>query len=473
MAAAARLSRTFEFPTEIRSESSRQQHKQKAQRENHETLFKDCGIIKGKRTTTNLLFYTGHSTAWHSAIHKYFTHTTKRGIFKGRQIYVFEDAETDSENRLLTVNLYHNGTVMVQGREEARLKFEGAFPHLTALAECEKHSTSSANTAPPPSPCLHSTVAEIRNSLSLLEVELVELREHIHTHISTSTDMSFVRDQLSQITNQLKMSVQELKGDTENLLQEKEALKNELTNRVNTTKELEQIKQELKREIVSLKDDLRQRDNKVPKTRIEAPTKQLNTPTLLPSSLPAPHSPTRLKICPSYSKIILSRPLKHIKPRPKRLEQERVGGLVCRGAKRAAESFPKAKSIISTLLPHKDFQPATIQRINTDISRGCALLPNVHLAHQSTITSYHLHDHVQLNKHMIKEFARTLKDVAQGRHSYSVQQHRAESLKPQQHRHRYAAISPVIYKHFLRAAQSTSAYTPCPTNWTSSPSDTI
>ncbi|KAL6469704.1 hypothetical protein MHYP_G00208230 [Metynnis hypsauchen] len=62
--------------------------------------------------------------------------------------------------------------------------------------------------------------AEIRNSLSLLEVELVELREHIHTHISTSTDMSFLRDQLSQTTIQLKMSIQELKGDLENLLQD-------------------------------------------------------------------------------------------------------------------------------------------------------------------------------------------------------------------------------------------------------------
>ncbi|KAL6485950.1 hypothetical protein MHYP_G00053420 [Metynnis hypsauchen] len=133
-----------------------------------------------------------------------------------------------------------------------------------------------------------------------------------------------------------------------------------------------------------------------------------------------------------------------------RLEQERVGGLVCRVAERAAESFPNAKIIISTLLPRKDFHPATIQRVNADISRGCALLPNVHLAHHSTITPYHLYDHVHLNKHMIKEFARTLKDVAQGRHSYSVQQHRAESLKPQHHHHRYTAISPVVYKHYLR-----------------------
>ncbi|KAL7838652.1 hypothetical protein AOLI_G00270560 [Acnodon oligacanthus] len=292
-AAAAPPSRTFEFPTEIRSESSRQQHKQRTQRENPETLFKDCSVLKGKRTTTHLLFYTERSTAWHSAI----------------------------------LNLYQNGPVMVQGSEEALLKFEGAFPHLTTLAECEsaeahspastprplqaeretepphhptvtvEHSAPSANTAPPPSPRLHSTVVEIRNSLSLLEVELVELREHIHTHINTSTDMSLLRDQLSLTTNQL----QELKGDIENLLQEKEALKNELTNvRVSTTKELEQIKQELKREIVNLKDELDQRDTtiKTLKTQIVTPTKQLNTPNTAPQPSPSTPQPSNTQNLP-------------------------------------------------------------------------------------------------------------------------------------------------------------------------------
>ncbi|KAL6483798.1 hypothetical protein MHYP_G00086700 [Metynnis hypsauchen] len=533
-AAAAPPSRAVEFPIEIRSESSRQQHKQKTQRETPETLFKDCSTLNGRRTTTNLLFYTERSTAWHSAMRKYFTHTTKRGICKGSQIYIFEEAEKDSENRLLTVNLYQNAqkpTVQPQLLNHYKLREKQSPPHHPTVTV--QHSAPSANTAPPPSPRLHSTVAEIRNSLSLLEVELVELREHIHTHISTSTDMRFLRDQLSLTTNQL----QELKGDIENLRQEKEALKNELTNvRVNTTKELEQVKQELKREIVSLKDELHQRDTtiKTLKTQMETPTKQLNTThtALQPSpstsqpsntqNLPitqqdhpeppseTPRTPpkkvrnptaeetaeqhssrpctgkdidvavlidsngkflqedklfpgqTTSKIwCPKIRDAhrIISDPnlgtpkyfIIHTGTNDLRLEQERVGGLVCRVAERAAESFPNAKIIISTLLPRKDFHPATIQRVNADISRGCALLPNVHLAHHSTITPYHLYDHVHLNKHMIKEFARTLKDVAQGRHSYSVQQHRAESLKPQHHHHRYTAISPVVYKHYLRA----------------------
>ncbi|KAL6463072.1 hypothetical protein MHYP_G00274630 [Metynnis hypsauchen] len=163
----------------------------------------------------------------------------------------------------------------------------------------------------------------MRNSLSLLEVELMELREHIHTHISTSTDMSFLRDQFSQIRRQLKMSVHELKGDTENLLQEKESLKNDL-------------KQELRREI--------------------------------------------------------------------------------------------------------DFHPASLE----DVPSGPPLTP------------YHLYDCVHLNKHTVKEFARTLKDVARGSHSYTAQQ---ESPEPQQHCPRYTAISPVVHK----LDTSTSAWTPSPT----------
>ncbi|KAJ8332751.1 hypothetical protein SKAU_G00425400 [Synaphobranchus kaupii] len=82
-----------------------------------------------------------------------------------------------------------------------------------------------------------------------------------------------------------------------------------------------------------------------------------------------------------------------------RSEQERVGGLVCRVAERATEAFPNSKIILSTLLPRKDFHPATIQRVNADITRGCALLPNVHLAHHSTISPHDLYDHVHLNKH--------------------------------------------------------------------------
>ncbi|MGH0187449.1 UNVERIFIED_CONTAM: hypothetical protein FKN15_025017 [Acipenser sinensis] len=46
----------------------------------------------------------------------------------------------------------------------------------------------------------------------------------------------------------------------------------------------------------------------------------------------------------------------------------------------AAQQFPRAKVVISTLLPQKDVPLHTIQRIKNEISRRYALLPKVHLA---------------------------------------------------------------------------------------------
>lgn len=96
-------------------------------------------------------------------------------------------------------------------------------------------------------------------------------------------------------------------------------------------------------------------------------------------------------------------------------EQERVGSLVNRVAERASERFPNSHIIISTLLPRKDFHPRTIQKVNAAITRGCGLLPNVHVAHHPTITTEHLHDHSHLRKQTVGMFAKSLKDVALGR----------------------------------------------------------
>ncbi len=70
-----------------------------------------------------------------------------------------------------------------------------------------------------------------------------------------------------------------------------------------------------------------------------------------------------------------------------RREQERVGQLICRVAEKATETYPNTKITISTLLPRRDIHPDTIQRVNADISKGCARLPNVYLAHHPSLTS--------------------------------------------------------------------------------------
>ena len=93
-----------------------------------------------------------------------------------------------------------------------------------------------------------------------------------------------------------------------------------------------------------------------------------------------------------------------------REEQQRVGSLVNRVAERVSGRFPNSHITIC-----KDFHPGTIQKVNADITRGCGLLPNTHVAHHPTITPEHLHNHSHLRKETVGMFAESLKDVALGR----------------------------------------------------------
>ncbi len=82
---------------------------------------------------------------------------------------------------------------------------------------------------------------------------------------------------------------------------------------------------------------------------------------------------------------------------------------------KARETFPNSKITLSTLLQRKDFHPKTIDKINSSISRHCALLPNVHLAHHPDLDTDCLYDHVHLYKNLVHIFAKRLKDVALNR----------------------------------------------------------
>ncbi|XP_057210185.1 uncharacterized protein LOC130566612 [Triplophysa rosa] len=119
-----------------------------------------------------------------------------------------------------------------------------------------------------------------------------------------------------------------------------------------------------------------------------------------------------------------------------RSEQERVGHLICRVVEKATEIYPTSKIIISPLLPRRDFHPDTIQRVNSDISKGCARLPNVHLTHHLTITVRDLCDHLHIRRDKVNVFAKTLKDTAWGRQTISTPlktTHHRPSRNPQSH----------------------------------------
>ncbi|KAL1281629.1 hypothetical protein QQF64_000432 [Cirrhinus molitorella] len=79
---------------------------------------------------------------------------------------------------------------------------------------------------------------------------------------------------------------------------------------------------------------------------------------------------------------------------------------------RATQRFPEAKITLSTLLPRTDVPFHVIHGNNVELSRSCALIPNVHLAHHKDIRPHHMYDHVHLNKQGVRVFARVMKSTA-------------------------------------------------------------
>ncbi|MGH0151009.1 UNVERIFIED_CONTAM: hypothetical protein FKN15_054151 [Acipenser sinensis] len=229
------LSPVFQFPGEVKSAQARKQHKHRVLRESPETLIADCFQAGENTVTTNLLLFTEHTDAWHTAICKMYVHVKKGGICQGRQLKIRE--HTHSHHTVFTVNLYQNGTIMIQGSEASLVSFEENFLALKELAESAKPKSqntgtptaaspvpdstqparSTDSTAPVPTvpaeettvpgdsqplltqpPELHNTVAIMKASLSLLEVELTELRELVRARLTVSDITQQLKDQTIQ-----------------------------------------------------------------------------------------------------------------------------------------------------------------------------------------------------------------------------------------------------------------------------------
>ncbi|KAJ8365369.1 hypothetical protein SKAU_G00142000 [Synaphobranchus kaupii] len=432
---------------------------------------------------------------------------------------------------------------MFQGSEASLSSVQRDFDAIKALAEAEKpkHNTKVTKLKTKPSEAkvveaeegekdhpsedcagyhrqLESTVCLMREMLSLQEVEMVELKELVLSHQAPSESTQHLRDQLSQMKNELKASVLELRGEVQELQQDREVLRRELGAVREELHLRDRTVQSLREQLQSLKSTCKhqaQTPDSQPSTSTLTETNPVqiqpiptSTPTLTETSpaaqsqkvltatpqpsterdvTPAPSAteahtakeatatppkatPTEaitskqspksknktnnyrdaeivilidsngkflneqqlfpnhrvVKLwCPKaenafelLTKRNLGEPshiIVHTGTNDLRTQQERVAESVRRVAERATQTFPSSKITISTILPRTDFHPQTIQRINAAISRGCAPMPNVHIAHHPTLRLECLHDHVHLQKGLVSILARTLKDVALGR----------------------------------------------------------
>ncbi len=98
------------------------------------------------------------------------------------------------------------------------------------------------NISLPPSTGLHNTVDQLQHSLALLQLEIVELSEQVHA--LTTKDTEQLREQLDQIRNQLKISIQEFKGEINTLYQDREMFK----------KDRKELQQTMGKELSEMKD---------------------------------------------------------------------------------------------------------------------------------------------------------------------------------------------------------------------------
>lgn len=121
----------FAYPADVTSETGRKKHKHKVMREFPETLKADLCVLNDKVIKADLLFYTEHPNAWHTALCSANKQLKMAGNKAMRQLYL------DTVPKF-NINIYNNGTVMIQGSEDSLEKFEMDFTNIKYLVEREK-----------------------------------------------------------------------------------------------------------------------------------------------------------------------------------------------------------------------------------------------------------------------------------------------------------------------------------------------
>ncbi|MGH0141572.1 UNVERIFIED_CONTAM: hypothetical protein FKN15_026301 [Acipenser sinensis] len=76
----------IKYSEEVRFAQAKRQHKNKALRQSPETLIADYTVLGECRVKSNLLFYTQHPTAWHTALCKTYPCIRKRGSSPTQQL---------------------------------------------------------------------------------------------------------------------------------------------------------------------------------------------------------------------------------------------------------------------------------------------------------------------------------------------------------------------------------------------------
>ncbi|KAJ8349068.1 hypothetical protein SKAU_G00276570 [Synaphobranchus kaupii] len=230
------------YPPKLRSAKAKKKHKLNVMRNNPDTLYVDFAEKADKRVKNNLIFFTNTPKAWHSVICKHYPHIQRGGIGKGSKITVHEDEHLDSI--VLNVNIYTNGTVLIQSTNEQSLDaFEKHFPDLNEEAEKERSLLTTEAKDPDPEeatpttvpnlPCAapassQSDTQHIRETLALLELEFAEFRELTLARLSEAYLPLQQPDDQHQQCREHNTAIADLREETAALRQDNQALRAQL-----------------------------------------------------------------------------------------------------------------------------------------------------------------------------------------------------------------------------------------------------
>ncbi len=471
-------------------------------KENPEMLLSDYSGPDNNRVRCNLLFFTEHPSSWHTILCSNMTCMRKGGISKGRQLTLEGDNDTK-----LTVNLYHNGTVMVQGPETSLNEFQRNFgnlkkeaqkikkdPEVKSQAEDEAGTTSVTITDPssrthghtstPASPkikVLKDNIAELEQDFFLFKEETTNNLQHL---------LNLTSHHSVQQTEQLCSAVRHLEEDNKELRQELRRVREELARREQHGHTLERLLEETRTQLHTIQQQqcVNTQPHSTPTTTTQHQRRVSTQPhststnstqqsqsSFTPATRQSPQAHQNLKRRDSSSSQINPRTTTssststgreqkskdnivilcdsnghHLDPRrlfPGRsvkkfwcptshsaLRLLREGALgapshiiihtgtndlstrrvditkaLSNVVRTASRIYPRAKVIISSLLPRRDVPQRIINAINVEIANICAPIPNVHIANHQQITHQHLYDHIHIHREGMRLFAKSIK----------------------------------------------------------------
>ncbi|KAF3855955.1 hypothetical protein F7725_016678, partial [Dissostichus mawsoni] len=340
------------YPQEVKNDSARKAYKLKLLKDRPETLFAD---LYKSGEVSNLIFLTDQPLAWHAAISAHYPSVKKEGICNGWKIKIKEVEDPDTV--MTTVNMYKNGTVMVQGnltpfeldflliKERAQQEKSAPTDNNHTLPETDTTPTSGCPAADPeekePTGPEPAQDPQLDRAITDLKVKFTELERELPTAQDTRVqqDSSAISTELTKLRQDRDSNRRELstvRTEVRELQQDRESHMARLTALTEEVRELREERRSYRRELTALSEELQERErvkeqldshpdhNQNPVTPIESsqnpPTQQ---PPSTPSSISSPHANPTPRSPPITQMNTTPSPQTNTTPHPSRPAQQR------------------------------------------------------------------------------------------------------------------------------------------------------